>query len=118
MESRLKHIFVSVSLLLGAHAVAQQDKGYIRSGNKLYREKQYEQSIQQYNKAVATVPSSAVGNYNLGNAKFRSNQYDQAAASYEASIANSINKPVKEKGYYNKGVAFSKQQKLQESIDA
>jgi tetratricopeptide (TPR) repeat protein len=98
--------------------MAQQENGLIRAGNQLYKEKQYQESLKQYSKAVTKAPQNAVANYNQGNAQVRTNLMEEAVASYNATIANSKKKPVKEKGFYNKGVALSKQQKLQESIQA
>jgi len=54
----------------------------------------------------------------MGNASFRSEKHDDAVQLYDNTIASSTDKPVREKAYYNKGVAYSKEKKLQESIDA
>lgn len=90
----------------------------IRNGNKLYQQKIFDLSAAEYKKALAASPENPVANYNLGNAQFRANQFQEATSSFESSIVNSKEKPVKEKSFYNKGVAYSKQQKLDESIDA
>ena len=91
----------------------------LRSGNRYYKKKQIDQSLQQYQSAVQQAPDNPTANYNLGNAQFRKNNFDQAARSYDATIRNSPNdKVLQEKGYYNKGVSMIKQKKLQESIDA
>ena len=112
-------IFIFVlSAVVPALANAQEENGVIRKGNKLYKEKQYDQSLVEYNKAVTIAPSNAVANYNQGNAQVKTNQLEEAVTSYDATINNASKPPVREKGYYNKGVAFIKQQKLQESIDA
>lgn len=90
----------------------------IRNGNKLYQQKSFDQSAVEYKKALTVAPENPVANYNFGNARFRTNQFDEAAHSYESTIANSKEKPVREKSFYNKGVTYSKQQKLEESIEA
>ena len=113
-----KSLTTGICFLLLLHVYAQQERAAIRSGNKLYKEKQYQASLQEYRKAVTQAPANEVANYNQGNALVRTNMLDEAVASYDNTIALSKKKPVKEKGYYNKGVALSKQQKLQESIDA
>ena len=99
-------------------ASAQSTSARIRSGNRYYKKKQIDQSIQQYQSAVQQTPNDPAANYNLGNAQFRKNQFDEAARSYDATIQHSPDKKVQENGYYNKGVAMIKQKKLQESIDA
>jgi Ca-activated chloride channel family protein len=110
---------VLVVLAAALPATAQTGNAQVRSGNRFYKKKQIDQSIQQYRSAVQQAPDNPVANYNLGNAQFRKNNFDEAARSYDATIKNSANdKPMQEKGYYNKGVAMIKQKKLQESIDA
>lgn len=99
-------------------ASAQSTNAEIRSGNRLYKKKQIDQSLLKYQKAVQQSPDNPTANYNLGNAQFRKNNFDDAAKSYDATIQDSRDKGMKEKGYYNKGVAMIKAKKLQESIDA
>jgi len=100
-------------------ASAQTPNTLIRSGNRAYKKKQLDQSVKQYQAAVDKAPDNPTANYNLGNAQFRKNQFDAAAKSYDATIDHSAtDKPMEEKGLYNKGVAMAKQKKLQESIDA
>jgi Ca-activated chloride channel family protein len=114
----------SIALLLIALTAtlstsAQNGNNLVRSGNRYYKKKQLDQSLQQYQAAVKKAPDNPAANYNLGNAQFRKNDYDAAAKSYDASVSHSpTDKEMQEKGLYNKGVAMVKQKKLQESIDA
>jgi Ca-activated chloride channel family protein len=110
-------------LLMGASltssAQGNNEDALIRSGNRLYKKKQLDQSQQQYEEAVRKAPGNATAHYNLGNAQFRKNNYADAANSYGNSVENSTdNKAMQEKGLYNQGVALIKQKKLQESIEA
>ena len=105
-------------MLLGAGAQAQKTNADIRKGNLLYKQKNYEGSKEAYSKALAENPSNPTANYNLGNANYRSDKRDDAIQLYDNTITNSTDKPVREKAFYNKGVALSKDKKLQESIDA
>jgi Ca-activated chloride channel homolog len=84
----------------------------------LYKQKNFEASQQEYNKALTTDPKNATASYNNGNAQFRGNKPDDAIQSYDNTIDNSKDINTREKAFYNKGVALSKQQKLQESINA
>jgi cytochrome c-type biogenesis protein CcmH/NrfG len=123
-ESAGKSAVPAVALILIAltatlSAAAQNGNNLVRSGNRYYKKKQLDQSLQQYQAAVKKAPDNPAANYNLGNAQFRKNDYDAAAKSYDASVSHSAdNKAMQEKGLYNKGVAMAKQKKLQESIDA
>jgi tetratricopeptide (TPR) repeat protein len=108
-----------IALTATLSASAQNGNNLIRSGNRYYKKKQLDQSLQQYQAAVKKAPDNPAANYNLGNAQFRKNDYDAAAKSYDASVSHSTtDKEMQEKGLYNKGVAMAKQKKLQESIDS
>lgn len=104
--------------MLSWRAAGQKTNAAIHRGNELYKQKNYDASQQEYNKALAADPKNATASYNNGNAQFRSNKGDEAVQSYDSSIDHSTDAVLREKAFYNKGVAFSKQQKLQESIDA
>jgi Ca-activated chloride channel family protein len=108
-----------LGLMTTLSASAQSTNTLIRSGNRAYKKKQLDQSIKQYQAAVDKAPDNPMANYNLGNAQFRKDEFDAAARSYDASADHSaVDKPMKEKSLYNKGVAMARQKKLQESIDA
>ena len=111
-------LFVIAGLAVTVQATAQTGNPQIRSGNRYYKKKQLDQSLQQYQSAVQKAPDNPAANYNLGNAQFRKNSFDDAAKSYDASVSHTTDKAMQEKGLYNKGVAMIKQKKLQESIDA
>ena len=97
---------------------AQKANALVRSGNRYYNDKKIDQSQKEYEEAVRQAPDNPAANYNLGNAQFRKNSFEDAAKSYDASISHAPDNATREKGFYNKGVAMSKQKKLQESIDA
>lgn len=111
-------MLIPALLLMGAGALAQKTNADIRKGNQLYKQKNYEGSKEAYSKALAENPNNPTANYNMGNAAFRSEKHDDAVQLYDNTITNSTEKPIREKAFYNKGVAFSKEKKLQESIDA
>jgi Ca-activated chloride channel homolog len=112
-------LIVTLSTLAALSASAQTGDNLIRSGNRYYKKKQLDKSVQQYQAAVKKAPDNPTAHYNLGNAQFRKNDYDAAGRSYDASVAHSsADKSMQEKGFYNKGVAMIKQKKLPESIDA
>ena len=84
----------------------------------MYKQKNYEAAQQEYNKTLTTDPKNSTANYNNGNAQFRNNKPEEAVQSYDKSIESATDKGTRQKSFYNKGVVLSKQQKLQESIDA
>lgn len=102
----------------GLTAMAQDEEAAIREGNKQYKQGQFDKALPEYQKVIQKNPKNVIAQYNTGNARFRSNKYEEAQKSYDDAIAATTDVKFKEKSYYNKGVSFSKEKKLQESIDA
>src|SRR5688572_16892910 len=95
---------------------AQTDNKAIIKANKLYKEGKFEEAIAEYRKAAATNPENGVVQYNLGNAIFKKESFEEALAAYDKSIDLSKDSSFREKNIYNKGVAYTRQKKLPESI--
>lgn len=113
-----KFIYITGFVCFACATNAQQGTESIRSGNRLYKQKNFIQALPEYQKAASENPKNPVARYNLGNAQFRNNQYAQAEKEYDATVANSNEKDFSQKATYNKGVALTKQKKLLESIEA
>jgi tetratricopeptide (TPR) repeat protein len=105
-------------IILPAWVSAQDENAAIREGNKLYKERQYEQALPAYQKAIEQNSNSSTARYNLANARFRTGNLPDAEKSFDELIEKTNEKNYKEKGYYNKGVTLTKQKKLLESIEA
>ena len=118
MKKTVPILFILSFVLFANTAKSQTRKAAIQNGNKLYKEKKYNESLTEYNKALAGSSKDPVANYNLANAQFRTEKLDEAIESYDNTIDNSTDKDIREKSFYNKGVALSKQKKLEESIEA
>lgn len=107
---------VAILLLICSSANAQNVN--TRNGNKFYKEGKYDKAIAEYKKAASANNSNVVSKYNLGNAYYRSGQYGESADTYQQLLGETKDQSVKQKTYYNKGVSLSKQNKLEESIEA
>jgi Ca-activated chloride channel family protein len=115
----LKNLLYILFFVLGAAIVkAQGGNEVIRSGNRLYKQKNFQQALPEYQKAAAENPGNPVARYNLGNAQFRNNQFGEAEKEYAATLSTTNEKDFTQKATYNKGVSLSKQKKLLESIEA
>ena len=110
------YLLLLLSALCSKKLYAQKENIVIRKGNRYYKEQKFDESEKQYQQALQQSPNNAAANYNLGNTQFRKNSFDDAAKSYETTIAHSNDNGIKEKSFYNKGVATIKQKKLEESI--
>ena len=91
---------------------------YVLEGNELYKQEKFDQSLEAYRKSVQSATGDPVANYNLGNALFRNGKYNEAADAFNKTAEIGKGEDILQRAFYNKGVALSKQQKLEESIVA
>src|SRR6185312_3062541 len=97
---------------------SQNVKSSIIQGNKDYKANNFDAAENQYRDALKNSDSNVAANYNLGNVLYRKNNSDEAVKYYDNAIANTQNNVVKQKAFYNKGVAYQKEKKLPECITA
>src|SRR5688500_6442766 len=114
----IRSTIIPFLMIFGASATAQQVNPHVSAGNKLYKESKFDKALPEYLKALEPSGSDPIVNYNLGNSYFRNNKFYEAAQSFDNTIAKGNSSIMKQKGYYNKGVALSKQSKMEESIEA
>lgn len=111
-------LLCSVCLVSTQHAFSQTSNSFIRKGNQLYKQGDYDKSLSEYERAVKLEPQNPLANFNFGNALFRKEKWEDAQKNFENVIANSKDNNIREMAFYNKGVALTKQKKLEESIEA
>ena len=99
-------------------AQSEKETEAIIRGNEAYKNKQYDNAIDAYKKALEIAPKSPIANYNLAIALYRDKKWDQAENYFEAAIANTNDKKMEADAWYNKGVSLTMQKKLLESIEA
>jgi len=97
---------------------SQDAKSDIIQGNKAYKENNYNAAEKSYQEALKNSDSGVTASYNLGNVLYRKNNTEEAVKSYDNAIANTKDNLVKQKAFYNKGVALQAAKKLPESISA
>jgi tetratricopeptide (TPR) repeat protein len=97
---------------------AQRSTQLIQNGNENYKQKQFAKAKEQYDKVLQKDKDNAVAQFNSGNASQRMNKFDDASKLYEAAASNTKDPLVKAQAYYNQGVAYVKQNKLVEAVDA
>jgi tetratricopeptide (TPR) repeat protein len=113
---KFSYIFFLVTIAM--QSIAQHVNVYVKGGNKLYKEGKFDKALPEYKKAIEVNAGDPVANYNMGNAFFRNSRYVEAATTFDNTITNGKGTAIKQKAFYNKGVSLSKQNKLQESIEA
>jgi Ca-activated chloride channel family protein len=97
---------------------AQQSNEEISKGNEAYRKQEYSKAGSFYQRALQKTPGNPVAAFNYGNTLLKENKQEDAIEQFEASANSGNSKPAKADALYNKGVVYTKQKKLDESIDA
>lgn len=113
-----KMLFILVNVLGYMDLYGQQVEKIIQSGNEFYKKQQYPEAISQYNKAIETDPSNSTATFNLGDGFYKKNSRDEAKKTFMDLAAKTKGTGLSSDSYYNAGVVLSKQQKLEESIEA
>jgi len=112
MKTRL----LSIGLVISLNALAQED--YVLIGNQHYKNEQYEQAEINFRKALEVDPQNSTAQYNLANALYKQGKYEEAARINGSLAKATQNKELKASAYYNQGVANSKNNKLEASIES
>lgn len=111
-------VAVSVFMFISVSSFSQSPKSEIIKGNKAYKENNYNVAENAYRDALKNSDTNVTASYNLGNVLYRKNNTEDAVKSYDNAIAHAQNNEVKQKAFYNKGVAYQKAKKLPECIVA
>lgn len=113
-----KFITICFVMTITSSLHAQYINKHVREGNKLYKQEKFNDALLEYQKSIQEGATDPVTNFNLGNALYRNSKFDDAANTFHRSAETKNSKDLTQKSFYNKGVAMSKQQKLEESIAA
>ena len=110
----------TVLLLLFAAtvAVAQTDRQYVNSGNKLFRNGQFDQAEVAYRKAIEKNPRNPQAHYNLGNALMAQKKDSAAVQSLQKSTELETSKIRKAMAFHNMGVVCQQHKMYGEAIEA
>ncbi len=99
-------------------ALAQSDRDFVRSGNKLYRQQRYAEAETEYRKALSKNSSNTQAMYNLGCALLSQQKDSAAIVQLENAGKMEIAKKRKAMVYHNIGVICQGHQMYQQAIEA
>jgi len=102
------HIFGALFMLLlvPGLACAESARSLVESGNEAFRQGDFATALDNYEKAAASEPDSAVVLFNRGDALYRQEKYDEALNVFEGAAAKAMadNDPMLEaQSRYNMG---------------
>jgi Ca-activated chloride channel family protein len=118
-KRNLKNAMAVIFFLMFSNtSFSQNTKDEIIKGNKAYKENNFSEAENAYRDALKNNEKDEVANYNLGNALYKKDDAEEAAKAFDNAIKSTDNIEIKQKAFYNKGVALQKAKKLPECIVA
>jgi len=114
----MRQLFTILFVLAATAMAAQTDRQYIRQGNKLFREGNYDKAEVAYRKAAEKNPRNPQAAYNLGTA-LMAQKKDSAAVEQLQKAGKMETSPVRRAAaYHNVGVICQSHKMFSEAIEA
>ncbi|MDM8003983.1 MAG: tetratricopeptide repeat protein [Bacteroidota bacterium] len=105
--------------ILSPSLFGQEEREFIRKGNRLYKKNEFAGSEGMYRRAQEDGKSSGDAVFNLGNALYRQKRFGEASGEFIRSAQAAEGDSLKQaEGFYNLGNSLLKEQKFSESIEA
>ena len=118
-HSYLKYGIMGVMLLLPFSLFAQKnERSYLRSGNKLYKDSLFIKAEVDYRKALESNPNSTEAIYNLGNSLSQQQKFQDAMEQYQAAAKIEKDKMKLSEIYHNMGVLLQAGKQYPQCIEA
>ena len=114
----MKNVIIVILILTSLSSFAQQERKYVRQGNKEYDKEKYDQAEVDYRKALEKKPNSKEVQYNLAGSVYKQKKFDEAAKSYLSLTSSAKTKEESAKYFHNLGNSYLQEGKLKESIEA
>lgn len=118
MMKMRRTILLTLALLCGMACMAQADRQYIRSGNKLYRQQNYVKAEAEYRKALSVNGENPQALYNLGCALMMQQKDSAAVVQYQKAGKVETSPMRKAKVFHNIGVICQNHKMYGDAIDA
>ncbi len=116
---KAKYIFIITFLLFSGVTFAQKnERDYIRSGNRLFKDSMYVKAEVDYRKAIEQNPRSTEALYNLGNALTQQQKFKEAMEQYDLASKMETNKNKLAHIYHNMGVILQAGKQYAQCIEA
>ncbi len=115
-----KVILTAVCLLIVSPTLSgQEEREYIRKGNRLYKKSEFAGSEGMYRRAMEQDKPFEDAGFNLGDALYKQGRFGEAAGEFSKAAESSEGNAQKQaEGFYNLGNSLLKEQKFKESIGA
>jgi Ca-activated chloride channel family protein len=120
-------ILIIITVAFSVAAFGQNERKYVRSGNKLYFDAvrdttkvdsvKFSNAETEFRKALNKKPNDLKWNFNLADAIYKQKRFDEAAGKF-GELGEKMNTPLeKSRAYHNMGNSQLMNQKIDESIE-
>jgi tetratricopeptide (TPR) repeat protein len=123
-----KYILILFLLVWAAASQAQNERKFVRQGNKYYEAAmkdtsridtvQFNKAEIEYLKALEKKPDDTKWNFNLADALYKQKKFDQSAEKFQEIADKTSDKIEKSRALHNLGNSYLMKNKLDESISA
>jgi len=114
----MKNTLFILSFLMCMNSIAQNKKSFLRDGNKLYADSNYNEAEIQYRKSLEKDQDYFNASFNLADAVYKQERYKEATALFDALRDDAPTETDLAKVYHNLGNSLVKEQNLEEAIAA
>jgi len=114
----MKNWMIIYFLFIVLGASSQRVNEMIQKGNEFYKQQQFEKAVTEYKKSLESEPGNNIAKFNLANSLHKLGKVDEAVMLFTEASTGTKESDLISRAFYNKGVIFSSQKKLEESIDA
>lgn len=113
-----KYLFIIIMSFIAISSMAQEDRQYIRSGNRFYRQQNFVKAEAEYRKSLSVNGENPQALYNLGCALMMQQKDSAAIVQYQKAgkVAKSPNR--KAKIFHNIGVVCQNHKMYGDAIEA
>jgi tetratricopeptide (TPR) repeat protein len=115
---RILQLLFAIAVLYSNSLYAQQEKKYIRQGNRAYEKARFPDSETFYRKATDINKNSPDAVFNTGDALYKQKKYGDAGRLFMDNYNMNEDKTKKSSALYNLGNAFLQADSVEKSIDA
>ena len=104
-------------LLLCLTTNAQTDKGFIRQGNRDFKNGNFAEAVVKYKKSLDK-EYNPKAEFNLGDALYEQNNFEEAAKAFSSVTEHNTSNNIEADAYYNLGNSLMAQEKYGEAFNA
>lgn len=115
---KMRIVLVGIGMLFSLLVQAQEERKYVREGNKLYFDGKLKEAEEMYDKALTVKGDLVEGLFNKGNVYYQQDSFKLAADEYDIVAGYANDKKVKAKAFHNKGTSLINAEDYEGAVEA